>query len=433
MKNPYQYQEKGFYTAHVITMKVALSVSPNNQFKLTISSLEARQKRKSDSLAAVRSSRMAVHHGNALMEIVQGRSGGIAINAPGESKYSVLSNRGLAIAKEVQTRSLDIIREFQRAYLASKKKNQNDSCRLRAGWGFSGRRSQFTRLARHRILCGGAVLARESDTPASSTFCTFTLPGNTTDAINNLSRWASYVCNRLLQYIRREDRRHSEPFKWFYSWEHQKRGALHLHLCLYHPKAGTSYAMGLRLKEAWFSILMDIDKITGVCSFTRRGGKECVLPGFWRVDIQPVRKSIAAYVSKYVSKGAATSPSGQLRFTPPPRWWGMARGLLRQVKAQCSTVTFDALTEDEASALYVDFGRLIELHKVVQTYQYSFDISHGDYHVGSGIVSNYYLSEDDFLSLSALLHKYISALPSVSLGCVVGGSGYLYKQFSEAA
>jgi hypothetical protein len=418
-------------------MELILKSSPNNELTLALQSLGSTRKKGNDSFDDNRKTRLATHYANCQREIIQGRSGGVILHDYGLSSETVVSRSGLERAKEAKTRSLDFIHEFQRTRPDYEQWGFKYGwhCRLRAGYGFSPRRTKFTRLARHRILCGGSLLEKKSQSPAESTFITLTVPGDNTRTSLYVSNWSSYIVNRLLQYVRRDPRnKESGSYSWFYCWENQKRGVLHLHLVLHHAAEGASKSLGDTIARAWYRILSDVSEKSFYCLFSRRGGKECVVSTSWQYDVSPVYKSVACYISKYVSKGVSTaSTSGSRGFFAPARWWGMSRSLKRAIDRNSSRVVVENLSEAVATEVFLELERLIKSFDVVQSYDYSFDLSYGSYHVGSGRVVKFYLSREHHESLSVSIGIGLSTLlrrfsQTLSATPIYKGSNWLYRQ-----
>jgi hypothetical protein len=74
----------------------------------------------------------------------------------------------------------------------------------------------------------------------------------------------------------------------------------------------------------------------------------------------------------------------------------------------------------------------VKRRKVVQSYNYSFDINHGGYHVGSGNVTNYYLEEVDYECLFTVLGSYIASLLDSATDVTVDGTGVLFRACKPA-
>lgn len=184
----------------------------------------------------------------------------------------------------------------------------------------SGNRS-FTLAAKRKILRSAGALDKLDSAPSHKVFLTGTLPGGTEGAkagiafcapkiVHSLRKWLAYQFPQLQHY--------------FYCWELQKRGALHLHYCLYCPDPIARASIIAKFRSWWHDCLCGFSDKIGIDLFERAGG------GTWRgqpekiqADAQEVRFSVAAYVAKYCSKSAGTAFGGYA----PPRWSSVSRPL----------------------------------------------------------------------------------------------------------
>lgn len=159
---------------------------------------------------------------------------------------------------------------------------------------------------------------------------TFTLPSVDSAAFRALAAWVSYAINRLNTWIGRQLGGHARAGVW----EWQKRGALHYHCVLGAADPWRWKHFATLVKEQWIEILGDIGEKTGANMFqSKRGGSHLDNPHNIQVDYQIVRKSAAAYLSKYLSKGdgvkrkngqvseATWQAKKQGNFYAPPRWF----------------------------------------------------------------------------------------------------------------
>ena len=288
---------------------------------------------------------------------------------------------------------LDITSKFQRAGKTGSEVERIRSTRPRP--------TAFGRNARHTILEGGAVTERWSSIPSKSAFVTLTLPGSTSDAYRTLAQWSGYVCNRLTQWLRR----HYPDVLWFYVWELQSRGALHLHICLSSQRRNEAMDAGRCIADRWHKVLEDVGSNTGVCLFTHERGNVCTAKQYWQCTVERVRKSVAAYVSKYVTKTIAKKENdGSLGRVVqeycPRRWWGMSSKLRKMVNECRTEFRIEGCTEQNLiDALAVLHG-CAERHNPVRSVGYVFQVSYGQGNrartVGSGHCHVYHYLRDGF-------------------------------------
>lgn len=191
---------------------------------------------------------------------------------------------------------LDIIKKSQQV----KKKER---C-----WGKIQSIKKFTLNAKQKILEAGSVVDMHTE-KGSQYELTLTVPGSGVDVYDAVARYSGYIVNRMTQVIRRLEAK-GVPVYWFFVWEHQKRGALHMHWCIAvpgYPMVADYLCRQLRAK--WFNLLHELSEKTHIDLFKKRGfsGTWRNNPEMWQSNIAPVRKSVAAYFSKYLSKNCETS------------------------------------------------------------------------------------------------------------------------------
>lgn len=240
-------------------------------------------------------------------------------------------------------------------------------------WGKVQTPKSFTRNAKQKILEAGAVVDKYIGKQGSYEL-TLTIPGSGTVVYDVVARWSGYIVNRMLQVIRRLTAKGLD-IHWFFVWEHQKRGALHQHWCIAikdEPML-TDYVCRL-LKAKWFELLQELSDKSGVDLFRRKGfvGSWRERPDVWQFSINPVRKSVAAYFSKYMSKNLETSEYNKARKAArdkrcgapeagvkgamvlslcPSRYWGCSSSIRKMTKANSVTSKFEVSGRREADVL----------------------------------------------------------------------------------
>lgn len=207
----------------------------------------------------------------------------------------------------------------------------------RPGFGSISDRNTFTRYGRTLVREAGAVL--DNGPLSHLVFLTGTLPGSTEAAMSALAAWSGWVVQTLSQWIRDT----APEAQYLGVWEYQKRGALHVHVCIRVGSPVQATRLRCRWKARWLKILDAVEVRTGVDVYERQDG------GSWRdskwvvqADAQTVEKSVARYLSKYLSKGA-----GKLRRRcpePPSRWWFCSRSLRVRVADMRQVVTVPDLS-----------------------------------------------------------------------------------------
>lgn len=284
-------------------------------------------------------------------------------------------------------RALDIINEFHLVQKVVQK----------GGWGYLSKPTQFTRNARHRLLEAGAIVDKFCGLNAYEITCT--LPGSTSDSMRLLAENTGWIMNELTRVIRKAKCKY-----WFYVWELQKRGALHLHLLVASPEKNME-SLAETLQSRWWVLLKSISAKEGRDAFARRtGGTWSKSPFRWQSHIAPIRKSVAAYFSKYAGKGSSTSSKSSThnRAFCPSRWWGCSTEIKAQIKAHrqkyilnTSTATSHRIKEYLESWLR-DPGLL-------KSYQYEFQLGKTTLgrDIGGGKVQINYYTDDAFARLQS--------------------------------
>lgn len=348
-----------------MTLSLTLKKSANNEVRVRLMDAPTSRKRMGDSSAEKNRENLAKLYEDAYTEIVR-HPNFIAVVNPSCQLFRKISEEEVVTYEAARTRALDIIHEFQQ------KKRRYASSRIDT----VNRPVRFTRRARHTILEAGSVVARMSPSPECSTFVTLTLPGDTDAGIKELAGYSGYLCNRLTQVLRRQ----SKEAWWFYSWELQQRGALHLHFVVWHECPEESLRLGGLLRDKWVDCIKDIGSHPDSHIADTRDGKRCWLPDSWQNDVVSVNKCVASYISKYVSKGSDGSNGkgrgfGVGKGYPPKRWWGMSRSLLREVKRLRVNVRLENMSRDVAYDAWTICNNWIERFHPIKGYGYDFQVN----------------------------------------------------------
>lgn len=319
---------------------------------------------------------------------------------------SVLASNEADCHEALQSRSLDIISDFQRS-----KVRQDDT--PKSGWGNDPKVTRFGSYARHTILEAGAIASRGTGHLGRGVEVTLTLPSTSHGAFRALSQWSGYAVNRILQAIRRN----SADIEWFYVWEVQKRGALHLHMALSGASREELLRVGRKVRKAWFRVLEDVGRKSGANMFLRRGGRgNNTYKEFLKGNrVAEIRKSLAAYFAKYVSKGAATDSKGKVvHWYPPSRWWGISRKLLKKVKEERLNVRITNLSEEQCVELLSMAEAFVRRHSPIRSTGYNFELSYGNGSnarpVGIGARWLYWFSDESFDKIQVWLPQFIRFL-----------------------
>jgi len=208
----------------------------------------------------------------------------------------------------------------------------------------------FSTYGRRQILRAGGALERRAP-HKECLFLTVTLPGSTTEAMGAIARYSGMAVKLLHDWIGN----HISSKLSLYTWELQKRGALHLHYVVHCPDSSRGEWLIAHLREEWCRILDAISTKSGVDLYaTTKGFSWQEQKGVVRVDAQWCEKSVAAYLSKYVSKASKTNRTLTNNSYYPSRWYGVSRPLLALLRAMTQTVSIDSITSSKAWAMYED-------------------------------------------------------------------------------
>lgn len=245
-------------------------------------------------------------------------------------------------------------------------------------WGNPQKAKKLSRNARHILLEAGAIIDQY---PLNwSRFLTLTLPTSAWSGFRAVANWSGFLINRLLQFLRDS----KLDIASFFVWEFQTRGALHLHMlisALDEEIARKINRIAKRLRALWFQVLKDIE------IKEKELGNKCDLFGRWRDKpkiwlkaniIQIPRKSVAAYLSKYASKGHADNIASMQKNNShfyPSRWWGCTQNLKNLIKAK----RFDFKLENASEAELKIIEKHLEsiLDTALMDYQYRFELQLG--------------------------------------------------------
>jgi len=235
-----------------------------------------------------------------------------------------------------------------------------------------------------------------------SRFChvtTLTLPANTHEAFECLAARSGSIINSLFQPIRD---RYPDMKYWFFVWEYQKRGALHLHIAHYHPDECEGMLIGNLIIEKWHQILCDISESTGIWMLSAKHNGDREMKEFYQYHTQPMRKSVAGYFSKYASKASNKEENNYVKkfseMYPPSRFWGCSSQikLIRKVNSfsNCRDYTEN---KEFMYCLFVRIHKMIsECNIVLQnSYNFKVDLSQ-NLCVAEGFRNTFYLSPNDY-------------------------------------
>lgn len=222
----------------------------------------------------------------------------------------------------------------------------------RTGFGKISNRRSFGKQSRLAVQEVGAVIDRAP--PSRAVFLTGTLPGGSMAAVGALAAWSGWVVQTVTQWVRDK----TEGAQFFGVWEYQKRGALHLHLCVLCRSAQECIKLKTLWKQRWIRALFGVLRRSGVDVFERKDGTT------WRysseitkTDAQTVQFSVGRYLSKYLSKGQTKNRNACAQ--PPSAWFFASRVLQRERRLSRRVVTVSKLQLSQALDLFERLGGLL--------------------------------------------------------------------------
>ena len=272
-------------------------------------------------------------------------------NADGSHSYNLLRipmvpDRNKAVCGR-NLPPLDITKKSQRAI------------KTRTGWGIPNKPKRFTnKSGQHLRECGAMVDKLTWGNPSLCRVITLTLPANTHESFQAIASHTAYLINGLFQPVRTA----SFETAWFFVWEYQKRGALHLHICLYSDRKSDSEKLGMVLIEQWYKMLGFIQDKTGIEMFATGNGSVCQVRKYEAKCLnQEMRKSCGGYFSKYAAKGENIPQNDYVKkfseMYPVSRFWGSSA----KIKDMCRKYSFTKLLSIRAEEIEQEKENILEL------------------------------------------------------------------------
>jgi hypothetical protein len=233
--------------------------------------------------------------------------------------------------------------------------------------------ARFTPYARQTILEALHLAERWSGGTSRNSLVTLTLPGSISSELLDFAQVTGWIINRLLQAVRDS----KLAVRWLYVWEYQKRGALHLHISLSSQRDGESQRVGNLLVAKWRCLLREVKEKFGIDTISRGRDGGVWDEKYWRNRSEVVQKSLASYLSKYLSKGTKEKDEKGQPLPAPSRWWGYSRELARDVRAARVVVRIP-VTEAEADEGYNELKKTLQAYEPTIERERSFEVENYD-------------------------------------------------------
>ena len=307
------------------------------------------------------------------------------------------------------TSTLDLTEKSQRRLKIGSKVVGFNSCKLPLAKKFGAKQG-------HRIRESGAALdILCNGNPSKARVITLTLPSDTPEAKKAIAVNSGYAINRIFQPIRRD---YPECNNWFFVWEYQKRGALHLHIAIYHADKEISKQIGDKLIETWHDTLVDIGTIANCCMFTAKKKDRCTIRSFHQNVNQEMKKSCGGYFSKYASKGENGTERIKVerwsRIYSPSRFWGSSQSIKNVVKENSFSFNIEMLNGSEAMEVYEFCLNFLTDRTLLHYGEYEFkkEIEHeqGKKTIAEGFRQNFYIPPHDYQELLSLFRVICKSL-----------------------
>ena len=249
------------------------------------------------------------------------------------------------------------------------------------------------------ILCNGQQ--------SKARVVTLTLPADTCEAKKAIAAYYGYAINRIFQPVRDD---YPECNNWFFVWEYQRRGALHLHIAIYHDDNQTSKQIGDRLIETWHDVLVDIGVKADCCMFTSKKKDRCTIRSLHQNVNQEMKKSCGGYFSKYASKGENGKERIKMerwsKLYSPSRFWGSSQSIKNIVKENSFSFNLEMLNGSESMELYEFCLSFLTDRTLLDYGEYDFkkEIENDGCKktIAEGFRQNFYIPSGDYQELLSL-------------------------------
>jgi hypothetical protein len=238
---------------------------------------------------------------------------------------------------------------------------------LKSGWGKLPRPTEFSRRGKRLLLRVGGVFTKMEFSPSDVVFLTGTLPASTSEAFQTIAAYSGFLIHGLKAWVNKYLKGKMD----FYVWEHQKRGALHIHYAVYCPDSATAAKLKERFPTQWVNLLRRVSLESGVDMFdTGRGFSWTPEYAATLQYAQTVIKDVSRYLAKYVSKSAGRSSDEEGQpFYAPSQWYGISRPLLALLRQLTREEIFYFDRRREAEVAFSDISaRLENVSDVWHTY-----------------------------------------------------------------
>lgn len=235
------------------------------------------------------------------------------------------------------------------------------------------RPKSFTQAAGQKLRECGAAIDHLVSKPQDCYTITLTLAGDTPEAFAALAANTAFAVNYLFQPLRDQ---YANQCYWFFVWEYQARGALHMHIALYHPNLETTEYLANWIYARWHLVLQKIEKRTGVDMYVRKDRKTYTAPDKYHRYIAPVKRSLGAYFSKYAGKTESKN-NWYCKKYPLSRFWGSSLNLKKLIKSLSLDFVLKSHESEIIEAMVADILLRLCRADISIKSDYDFDIRKG--------------------------------------------------------
>lgn len=248
----------------------------------------------------------------------------------------------------------------------------------KSGFGKTPRRTKFGSTAKNTLLRAGGALDTLQSKPYHYVMFTGTLPGGTPAAMQAMMDWSSWITESCTHWLTNN----TSAEYYFYVWELQDRGALHIHLCCYLPDTYERCWTLYNWWDKWLDVLQGLSVRSGCDVWERKDGSHHHR-GTWvlQADAQQVYSSVAAYLSGYCGGSKDKHKRDAVCPYYPTRWWGYSRALSKLLKELTETYVVEHTNYRDASyQMALHYEQMV--HDTPKVHRYNHKVG-----IGSTVVS----------------------------------------------
>lgn len=237
--------------------------------------------------------------------------------------------------------------------------------------------TKFTRKAREKLRRAGVSCESVDPETRHWVFLTLTYPTESPEGMRAIAENAGWTVKSLKNWLQKFE---SLTGHYFYVWERQKRGTLHLHYCVHIPDPGDRRICLAEFRGWAIAHLHKLTAKSGVNVWVNKWGYDWGKnPGSLQAVAQEVQKSVSRYLAKYTSKDAGKNAALTQRYPGPARWWSVSQKLHESVEklTKKTRKRFETFTSAK-SWFTVNVSKLIATHPAGIHYQSSLPDCEGE-------------------------------------------------------